>query len=315
MKPIRTSPLDGQGFVLNVNKEASWTSHDVVARIRRILNFRKVGHTGTLDPFATGVLVCCVGRGTKLSNTLMNRPKEYLGSFYFGRTTDSGDCTGETLREWEIPMPTLEQMREKAATLTGEIDQVPPMVSAIRHEGTRLYKLARQGITVERKARKVFIKSFEIQRVEDRVATFRVRCSKGTYIRTLIEDLATRLDGGAYVETLCRSQVGAFKLANAVRLTEEMTTDELLSHTTSMGDAVSHLPPWQVPSSWTAKLRRGQVPPWAVLKVATQPRPGDQGRLVSRDGDLLALATVETIPGPLNRNWFDALSLKLTRVI
>ncbi len=311
----RRSPLEGQGLVINVHKETGWTSHDAVARIRRILGFRKVGHTGTLDPFATGVLICCVGRATKLSNILMGRPKEYTGKLFFGKVTDSGDRTGEVIKQWDLPMPTLEQFQEATIPLTGEIQQVPPMVSALKHEGTRLYKLARQGITVERKPRPVFIKSFEILEVVDRFATFRVRCSKGTYIRTLIEDLAIKLDGGAYVEELCRTRVGGFRLKQATKLTEDMTADQLIASSISMNDAVSHLPAWTVPSIWSSKLKRGQTPPWKVLKIEKTPKTGDQGRLVSKAGDLLALGQAELSPGPIGRSWQEALDLKLVRVI
>ena len=311
----RKSPLEGQGFVLNIHKEKSWTSHDVVARIRRILSFRKVGHTGTLDPFATGVLVCCVGRATKLSNVLMGRPKEYTGKLYFGKTTDSGDCTGDVTETWDLPMPTLKQFQAATVPLTGHIQQVPPMVSAIKQDGVRLYKLARQGITVPRKARDVFIKSFEILGIEGNLADFRVRCSKGTYIRSLVQDLAVQLGAGAYVEELCRTQVGGFRLGEAVKLTDEMTAGQLLAQSMTMNEAVTHLPVWRVPTVWAGKLRRGQIPPWTALKIDNRPKRGEQGRLVNKSGDLLALGRAELTPGPIGREWHEELELKLVRVI
>ncbi|MFC1573491.1 tRNA pseudouridine(55) synthase TruB [Candidatus Eisenbacteria bacterium] len=229
--------LEGQGFVLNVFKESPWTSHDAVARVRRILKFRKVGHTGTLDPFATGVLLCCVGRATKLSNVLMDLPKEYEGWMRFGVKTNTGDSSGEVLQTWEMSPPPLERLREAARSLEGEILQVPPMVSALKHQGQRLYKLARKGITVERQPRKVRVNSFEILAVEGPRVTFRVRCARGTYVRTLVEDFAELLGAGANVEELERTAVGPFRAADAVRIDPPPEAAELIAKAVPMAEA------------------------------------------------------------------------------
>ncbi len=313
MKPA--GDLTGQGFALNVFKERSLTSHDVVARTRRILHFRKIGHTGTLDPFATGVLLCCVGRATKLSDVLMDLRKEYEGWMRFGLKTDSGDITGQTLRTWNLPVPSAERLAEAARAFCGRIEQVPPMVSALKHKGQRLYRLARKGITVDRAARTVHVEVFDILEIGEARIRFRVRCSRGTYVRTLIDDFGAALGAGAAVEELRRTAVGTFRIEDAVRLRDPMTAEELLAHAIPMSAAVGHLPAWKVPTFWAAKLRRGHAPPWVVLDVDREPAAGDRGRLVSPAGELVALGQAELSPGPADRPWYEALQLKLTRVI
>ncbi len=316
-KSRKETPLPIAGFVLNVDKTQGWTSHDAVQRIRRILQFRKVGHTGTLDPYATGVLLCCVGRATKLSNALMSLPKEYTGWLRWGRKTDTGDATGELLEQCPEPCPSLEALQAAAGEFVGEILQTPPMVSALKHEGRRLYKLAREGITVERKPRRVSVTAFDLlQQEEDRVR-FRVACSRGTYIRVLVEDLAQKLGGLAVVDDLCRSKVGTFDLTTAVSVADDeaFTREDLLAKAIPMGQAVGHLPGWRVPAFWVAKIRRGQAPPWVVLDLEKPPAANECGRLIGRDDELLALAEAVPTVGPADRDWTEAFELKLTRVI
>jgi tRNA pseudouridine55 synthase len=307
--------LAGQGFVLNVFKESPWTSHDAVARVRRILSLRRVGHTGTLDPFATGVLLCCVGRATKLSDALMDLRKEYEGWLRFGVKTTTGDATGNIECEWNLPLPAEDRLRTAAQRFTGETLQVPPMVSALKHEGQRLYRLARKGITVERQPRKIFIEAFEILAIAGDRVRFRVRCSRGTYVRTLVEDFGAALGAGAHVQELARTAVGAFRADAAVRLVEGMAPEDLLAHAIPMAAAVGHLPAWKVPSFWANKLRRGHTPPWIVLDLEREPTAGDVGRLISPAGELVALGQALLTPGPIDRPWHDALHLKLVRVI
>lgn len=308
-------PLDGQGFVLSIFKESPWTSHDAVHRLRRILRYRRIGHTGTLDPFATGILICCVGRATKLSNYLMDLSKQYEGTLRFGVQTDTGDSSGAVVREWDLPLPPLERLAEVARDFEGEILQTPPMVSALKHEGQRLYRLARRGITVERQPRKVRVDEFAILGVEDGLVRFRVRCARGTYVRTLVEDFGSALGASACVQNLCRTAVGPFRVDDAVRLHEEMTSEELRRAEVSMADALGHLPAWKVPSFWVTKLRQGHAPPWVVLEMEEPPADGVVGRLVGAGGDLLAIGRAVATSGRADRAWYDLLQLELRRVI
>lgn len=303
------------GFVLNVFKAPGLTSHDAVDRVRHILGFRKVGHTGTLDPFATGVLLCCVGRATKLSSFLLALTKEYEGSMVLGRRTASGDRTGEVLEDRVVPIPPLSDLEAAAHGLEGEILQVPPMVSALKHQGRRLYQLARRGITVERAPRRVFIESFRILAAEGREVRFRVRCSRGTYVRALVEDFGARFGAGASVEQLCRTRVGPFTVEDAVRLEEGLRPEDLCGRAVPMADALAHLPDWRVPSFWVRKLRDGQAPPWVVVELARPPAAGEVGRLLGAAGDLVAVGRAVEIPGRADRPWSDALGLELLRVI
>lgn len=303
------------GFVLSVRKPIGWTSHDAVRRVRRILGIRRVGHTGTLDPFAEGVLICCVGRATKLSNYLMDLTKEYAGTMLFGRRTSSGDIDGEVLQEETPAVPDPAALAEGARALEGEILQVPPMVSALKHQGVRLYQLARRGIVVERQARPVFVERFEILAVRGAEVDFRVRCARGTYVRTLIEDFAARFGQTACVSRLCRTRVGGFDLAEAVVLEEGLGADTLRARAIPMGAALGHLPAWGVPGFWVRKLREGHAPPWAVLEMERRPEAGETGRLLGEAGELVALGRAVALPGRADRSWYDALGLDLLRVV
>jgi tRNA pseudouridine55 synthase len=283
--------------------------------VRRALGTRKVGHSGTLDPFATGVLLCCVGRATKLAGFLSDLTKEYEGTLRFGRRTASGDRTGEILEDRDVAPPGMPELQAAAHALEGEILQVPPMVSALKHEGRRLYQLARQGITVERAPRRVFVERFSVLGVEGPCIRFHVRCARGTYVRTLVEDFGARLGAGACVEELCRTRVGRFEVADAVRLEDSTDAEELRGKAHRMSEALAHLPGWGVPSFWARKLRDGQVPPWVVLDMQARPQAGDVGRLLDPAGELLAVGRAVAQPGRAEQPWHDALGLELLRVI
>ena len=208
--------------MMTIYKEAGYTSSDVVARLRGILHMKKIGHTGTLDPDAEGVLPVCLGNGTKLCELIADRDKEYIAVMRLGVTTDTQDMSGEVLEkisdEEVARMVTCEMIRETAASFTGEISQIPPMYSAVKVGGKRLYQYARQGKTVERAARKVTIHELEITSIELPLVTMRVRCSKGTYIRTLCQDIGEKLGTGAAMEHLLRTRVGQFRLEDSIKL-------------------------------------------------------------------------------------------------
>ena len=201
-----------------VDKPATWTSHDVVARCRKLLGTRKVGHSGTLDPMATGVLVLGVGAATRLTTYLTGLDKVYRARIRFGAETDSLDADGTVTAHHEMTVER-DAVVAAAARLTGEIDQVPPMVSAIKIDGRRLHELAREGVEVERPARRVRVDRFELQPTDDPLVwDAEVACSSGTYVRVLAADLGHLLGGGAHLVALRRSSVGPFTLDDAVPL-------------------------------------------------------------------------------------------------
>ncbi len=210
--------MDG---ILIVNKPPGMTSHDVVNFVRRKFGLKKVGHSGTLDPMASGVLVMLIGKSTKLSSQFINEDKEYEATLTLGIVTDTGDCQGRVIRN---SFSAIQYPREKLeiifAEFEGEIEQIPPMVSALKYKGTRLYKLARQGIQIKRKARKVKILKLQITDVNLPQISFKVSCSKGTYIRSLGEDIGQRLGCGGSLSRLRRIRSGSFSLKEAVSLEE-----------------------------------------------------------------------------------------------
>jgi tRNA pseudouridine55 synthase len=220
------SSLDG---AILIDKPAGPTSHDVVDAIRRRFQIKKVGHCGTLDPNATGLLIIVLGRGTKLSDRLMGEDKVYEGTIKFGETTNSYDADGEILETKIVPPLTLEQLNEEAAKFIGDQMQMPPMVSAIKMNGVPLYKLARKGIEVVREPRLIHIYNFRFTNYSAPLGEFRIACTKGTYIRSVAHDLGQKLGCGAHLATLRRSESGKFSVADALTLDAilKLTTAEL----------------------------------------------------------------------------------------
>jgi tRNA pseudouridine55 synthase len=209
------TPLDG---AILIDKPAGPTSHDVVDAIRRRFNIKKVGHCGTLDPNATGLLIIVLGRGTKLSEKLMADDKVYEGTIKFGETTNSHDADGELVTSLPVPPMTLEQVNAAAEEFVGDHMQTPPMVSAIKKDGVPLYKLARKGVEVPREPRLIHIYSFRFGRYDEPLAEFRSACTKGTYVRSLAHELGQKLGCGAHLATLRRVTSGKFELADAAPL-------------------------------------------------------------------------------------------------
>ena len=205
--------------VINIYKEKGYTSADVVAKLRGILHQKKIGHTGTLDPEAEGVLPVCLGYATKLVERLTDKRKEYICTIRLGVTTDTEDMTGEVLSENEVSC-SKEDFIKALQSFKGVYDQVPPMYSALKQNGRRLYELAREGVVVERPARRVEIFDMELMEVSLPTAVFRVECSKGTYIRSLCRDIGEKLKCGAAMEKLIRSRSGEFTLEDALKLSE-----------------------------------------------------------------------------------------------
>lgn len=250
------------GFLI-IDKPAGCSSHDVVNRVRRILATKKVGHTGTLDPFATGVLPIAVGEGTKAIPFLDEGEKRYLAILQLGLTTDTLDSTGTVLRETDSSSVSEAALRQAMASLTGEIDQVPPMFSAIKQGGQPLYKLARKGIEVERAARRVTILRFELLAFEPPLAQVEVHCSRGTYVRTLADDLGRTLGCGACLTELRRTMSGPFRLEQALTLEqlEAVVAGNAIDHYLLQPLAMlGHLPRIELDADEVRLVRNGQVP-------------------------------------------------------
>ena len=205
--------------IINVYKEKGFTSFDVVAKSRGIFKQKKIGHTGTLDPDAEGVLPLCFGKATKVCDLLTEKNKEYKAVMLLGKVTDTQDISGTVLEEHEVSV-TETEVEEAVMSFLGEIMQVPPMYSALKVNGQKLCDLAREGKTVERKARPVTIHELEILKIDLPRVTMRVKCSKGTYIRTLCEDIGVKLGCGACMESLLRTRVSEFQIEDALKLSE-----------------------------------------------------------------------------------------------
>ena len=210
---IEFTALDG---AILIDKPAGPTSHDVVDTIRHHFGLKKVGHAGTLDPAATGLLVILLGHGTKLSEKLMGEDKVYAGTIKFGEATSTYDADGDLLASRSVPELTIEQLNELAAAFVGDQMQVPPMVSAVKVDGVPLYKLARKGVEIERKPRLIHIYSLRFSAYEEPYGQFRLSCTKGTYARSIAHELGEKLGCGAHLFTLRRLVSGKFNVADAI---------------------------------------------------------------------------------------------------
>ena len=204
-----------EGKVILINKPLHWTSFDVVRKLRSLIQIKKIGHAGTLDPLATGLLIVCTGKFTKKINGYMAQEKEYTGSITLGAVTPTYDLESEPEQQKDFSFVTDEMLQTATAKFIGDIQQLPPMFSAIKKDGIALYELARRGEEVELKPRSINIKSFEIVEIILPVVHFKVICSTGTYIRSLANDYGAELGCGGYLSSLCRTRIGEFKLEQA----------------------------------------------------------------------------------------------------
>jgi tRNA pseudouridine55 synthase len=207
-----------EGQLILVDKPIEWTSFNVITKIRSLINIRKVGHAGTLDPLATGLLIVCTGKFTKRINEYMAQEKEYTGTIVLGAVTETFDFESEPTQVKPTDHITREQIHATTKQFTGEIMQVPPMHSAIKKDGKRLYELARKGEIIELQPRKLFIKSFDITAIDLPIVSFRVVCSTGTYIRSLANDFGAALGCGGYLGSLRRTRIGKFTVEEALTI-------------------------------------------------------------------------------------------------
>jgi tRNA pseudouridine55 synthase len=226
--------------VLLVDKPGEHTSHDVIARLRGKLRMRKIGHAGTLDPMATGLLIVLVGKATRVSQFIISLDKEYEGTIELGRTTDSQDADGQTMETRPVPALTEAEVRAALQGFLGDQYQTPPMFSAIKIDGVPLYKRARRGEEVEREPRFIRVMSWELLRFESPRIYFRLRCTKGTYVRTLAHDLGTRLGCGAHLSALRRTATDRFNVAQALTMDqiEALSLPEIEKRLIPVGQAV-----------------------------------------------------------------------------
>jgi tRNA pseudouridine55 synthase len=246
--------------ILNIDKPAGMTSHDVVDRVRRLSGQRRVGHAGTLDPSATGVLVVCLGQATRVAEYLMASDKAYRAQIRLGVSTDTHDAEGEVTDTAEVDVGE-EEARKALALFVGSIQQVPPMYSALKREGVPLYKLARQGITVEREPRLVEIHDIQLLNWTPPLLTIQVKCSPGTYVRALARDLGQKLNCGAHLQDLTRLASGHFTLEKAVRLDElerAFARGDWQKFIHPIDEALLDLAPMVVDAQTERRIRHGQ---------------------------------------------------------
>lgn len=291
--------------VLIIKKEAGWTSHDVVAKVRHLLGGVKVGHAGTLDPAATGVLPVLIGKGTRIAEYLVEWDKEYRAVLRLGDTTDTQDATGTVLASQATDQVTEAAIHEAVGRFRGPIEQMPPMYSAVKIAGVPLYKSARAGKTIARDARTIVIHTLEVLAIEGRDVTLRVVCSKGTYIRTLCADIGAALGVGGHMLALERRRVGPLTIEQALTVDEVVTRhalgrlgDDLLS----MDLALSQLPVAVVDEPTADRVGHGAPVPFAKIirwegAAAGERRSHEPVRIHDRAGRLVAIGKCPEVSG------------------
>jgi tRNA pseudouridine55 synthase len=282
--------------ILNINKPAGMTSHDVVDLVRQMCGQRRVGHAGTLDPSATGVLIVCLGQATRVIEYLMASDKVYRAHIRLGVSTDTDDAEGEVTATTEVDVGE-EEVQEALASFIGSIQQVPPMYSALKHEGTPLYKLARQGLTVDRQPRSVEIYNIELLDCFDKaqhkwtlpLLTIRVECSPGTYIRALARDLGQKLGCGAHLQSLTRLAGGHFTLEQAVsldELAEAFAQGNWREFIHPLDEALLNFDPMVFDAQTEKRIRHGQQ---VEAPLVSEGEEGGLRRAYSENGELIAI--------------------------
>jgi tRNA pseudouridine55 synthase len=285
--------MDG---VLAVHKEAGWTSHDVVAKVRQVLGGAKVGHAGTLDPAATGLLPLLIGKGTRIAEYLVEWDKEYLAVLRLGETTDTLDATGTVLDRRPTQHLTTAAIVEAVGRFRGAIEQVPPMYSAVKIDGVPLYRSARAGKTIAREARTVVIHELDVLGVADQDVAFRVVCSKGTFVRSLCADIGKALGVGAHLRTLERTRVGPLTLNRSLTvdaIVRDYHVGALTAHMWSLDDVLRGLPLVVADVQAADRVRHGAPVAWSDVLPAMdgegERKPGMPVRIHDRMGRLLAI--------------------------
>ena len=302
-------PTDG---ILLIDKDEGEISYGVVRKVRRLLKVRKVGHAGTLDPFATGLLVILLGHGTKLSNFIMGEIKTYLATIRLGVETDTMDPTGGVIRTSVVPDLSPEYIREKAQGFSGDIEQVPPAYSAVKYRGTRAYKLARRGVKVDLPKRRVTIHSMRVLSVELPDIALEVSCSSGTYIRALASDLGRELGPGGHLRSLRRVASGSFEAKNALssrELSVARGPSFVREKVIPLRAALPGMREIEVQGPLADKVRQGYQPAWEELFPSARfLRNEDEYYKLVRHGELVAIVKIKRSED------LDHVALKIERV-
>lgn len=308
LKQTEARPF-GDGIVL-VDKSAGETSFQVVKRFRRALKIKKVGHAGTLDPFATGLLIVLLGQATKLSPYIMSGVKQYQGTIHLGVETDTLDPEGRVTQERDVPSFRLEHIEEVVRTFVGEIEQTPPSYSALKYKGKRAYAWARQGVQVELPKRVVRIHSIEIRSIDLPEITMEIRCSGGTYIRCLAADIGKALGPGAHLKSLRRLSSGPFNIQNAtesVSVGEFMDDRYIWERMISLRDSLLDMKEIQVDDPMTHKIRNGYRPKWEELFTGSAVFNEYDGPIKVVNGStLIAVMEIKRVMGE-NQDWFKKI--------
>ena len=286
-------------IVISVNKPKGITSQDAVSKVKRILKVRKAGHTGTLDPMATGLLIVCVNRATRLASYFSNLDKEYRAVMKLGETTDTLDADGNVTSVSDSTNIDNASIKKVLKSFEGRIQQLPPMYSALKHKGKPLYKLAREGVEIERKPREVIIHYIELLDITLPYVTFRTLCSKGTYIRTLCDDIGRELGVGAHLYELERTEIGQYRIDNSLSLSELKSIiqgEKIDKGIYTMDEALSWLPEFRISETMLKRIMHGNPIELNTRKDLSDDLKSASGiRIKSAAGDLLAIGSFSEI--------------------
>ncbi|WP_431686746.1 tRNA pseudouridine(55) synthase TruB [Hahella sp. NBU794] len=292
-------PLDG---VLVVDKPQDWTSNAVLQKVKYALNAQKAGHTGALDPLATGVLPLCFGEATKFSQLLLDSDKEYVTCAYLGRTTTTSDAEGDIITESPVPDLSISELENILKQFRGNLKQIPSMYSALKHKGTPLYKLARQGIEVEREARDIVIHELELLEYTQPYLRLRVLCSKGTYIRNLVEDIGEVIGCGAHVAELRRTRCGPFALEDCASFVpfedesgRQLAAERYQQRLLPVDSSVRQFPEILLDEANTGSIIQGQTVKISPLSSEGRVRLYSNGRRFIGLGEVMSDGTVKPV--------------------
>jgi tRNA pseudouridine55 synthase len=285
--------LDHHGFVV-IDKPENLSSARVVSHVKRTLGAKKVGHTGTLDPFATGVMICCVNRATRLARFFLGGDKKYEALLHLGIETDTQDATGSKISESPVPGCSDAEIQDVFRAFTGPLDQMPPVYSALKHKGVPLYKHARRGKPIQKPARQIVVSTLDITKIQLPYILFEVNCSAGTYIRTLAADIGKALGCGGHLKTLRRTHSSGFSLADAMTLEafdRRAAGETFFRYAVNMTEALRYMPEWTADKDLTSKIING-VP--LTQKDIILEEPPDTGKFIKIiDANRVLLAVIE----------------------